>query len=112
MRLHLQESFDLSNSKVLAIPKGDKLVEGAQQFVGIAQDFPLVQAPACAGNNLSKQMKRINVLKNIRLTVGDQDHVELIQRLIYESNVILLDGSVLGSCISQLGERGQQSFDS
>lgn len=57
-------------------------------------------------------MERIDVLEDIGLAVGDEDHVELVQWLIHKSNIILFNCSMLGTGISQFGEGGKQSFDS
>ena len=50
-------------------------------------------------------MKRINVLENIGLAVCDEHHVELVQRLVNISDIVLLDCSVLSSGVGELGKR-------
>jgi len=47
-------------------------------------------------------------LENVGLAVGDQNHVELVQRLVYEADVVLLHGSMLGAAVGQFRERCQQ----
>ena len=51
-------------------------------------------------------------MEDVGLAVRDEDHVELIKRLVDESDIVLLDGSVLGARVGKLGEGGEQSFDS
>jgi hypothetical protein len=46
------------------------------------------------------------------LTVGDENNVQLIQWLVYESHVVLLNGGVLGLRIGELGEGGEKGFNS
>lgn len=45
------------------------------------------------------------------MAVGDEDNVQLIQWLVYESYVVLLNGGVLGLRIGKLGEGGEKSFN-
>jgi hypothetical protein len=46
------------------------------------------------------------------LAVGDENHVELVERLVNESDIVLLDGGVLGAAVGLLGERRQESLNS
>lgn len=57
-------------------------------------------------------MQRRDVLKDVRLAVGDQDHVELVQRLVNEADIVLLDRSVLRSGVCELGKGCQESLNS
>jgi len=112
MTLHFQERLDLTNCQVLPISQGDKFVEGTKQFVGILQDFPLIQGLACACNDLCKKVERVDVLQDVGLLVGDKDHVQFVEGLVYETDIVLLDGSMLSSGVCQLGKRGKKSFNS
>lgn len=56
-------------------------------------------------------MQTINVLKDIRLAVGDQDNVQLIQWLIDEADIVLFNGGVLSPRIGKLGERSKKSLN-
>ena len=103
---HLQERLDLADGQVLPIAEGDQFIERAEQLESILEDFPLVQTLAGARDNLGEEMERIDVLEDVGLLVGDQDHVELVQRLVYESNIVLLDRGVLRSRVGRLGEGG------
>lgn len=112
MGLHFEEGLDLADCEVFPVAKGDQLVKGAEQLVGILQDFSLVQTLACAGDDLGKQMQGVNVLQDVGLPVRDEDHVKLVKGLVDKSDVVLLDGGVLGTAVGELGERRQQGFDS
>ena len=112
MRLHVEEGLDLAQSKVLTVSQGDKLVESAEQFESIAQDFSLIQASADTAYNLGEEVQRVDVLENVGLAVCDENHVQLIQGLIDETDIVLLDGCVLSSAVGELGERGEKSFNS
>lgn len=109
--LHLQESLDLRQRQVLPVAQRHQLIECAQQLEGIAGDLPLVQGLANAGGHLGKQVQAVDVLENVRLTVGDQDDVQFIQWLVHEADVVLFDGGVLSSGIRKLGERGEQGLN-
>lgn len=111
MTLHLQERLDLADCQVFPVTKCDQLIEGAEQLVGILEDFPLVQALARGGNNLGKEMKRVNVLEDVGLAIGDEDHVQLIQRLVDKADVVLFDGRMLRATVCKLGEGGKEGFD-
>jgi hypothetical protein len=110
--LHLEESLDLVDSQVLPVTKSNQLIEGAKQLVGILEDLPLVQALARASDHLGEEVKGINVLENVGLLVGDEDHVELVQGLIHEANIVLLNRGVLGAAVSELGKGEQQGLES
>lgn len=57
-------------------------------------------------------MEGINILEDIRLSVGDEDHVQLVQWLVHKSHIVLFDGSMLGASICQLWEGCKKSLDS
>lgn len=40
-------------------------------------------------------MERVDVLQDVGLAVGDENHVQLVQGLVDEANVVLLDGGML-----------------
>lgn len=50
-------------------------------------------------------------MQNVGLSVGDEHHVELVERLVDESNIVLLDDCVLSAAVCQLGERRKESLD-
>lgn len=111
MAFHLEEGLDLADGEVLPVTERHQLIEGAEQFVGISEDFALVEALAGAGDNLGKKVERVDVLEDVGLLVGDEDHVQLVQGLVDESDIVLLDNGVLGARVGGLGERGEESFD-
>lgn len=105
MTLHVQEGLDLAQCKVLAVSQSDQLVKGTEQLECVAQDLPLVQAPAYARDNLSEKVKGVDVLEDVRLAVGDQDHVQLVQWLVDEADVVLLDSRMLRAGVRKFRER-------
>lgn len=56
MRLHVEESFDLTQGEVLAVAESDQLIKGTQKLEGIAQNLALVQTSADAGDNLGEEV--------------------------------------------------------
>jgi hypothetical protein len=56
VRLHVQESLDLTQGEVLAVALSDQLVKCAQKLKSIAQDLALVQASADAGDDLGEEV--------------------------------------------------------
>jgi hypothetical protein len=110
MTLHVKEGLDLANGQVLTVAESDKLVKSTEQFVGILEDFALVEALACAGNYLGKQVQGVDVLENVGLSIGDENHVKLVEGLVNESDVILLDSRVLRTAIGKFGKRGEEGF--
>lgn len=111
MTLHLEEGLDLADGQVLAVSKRHQLIEGAEKLVGILQNLSLVEALACAGHNLSEQVQGIDVLEDIGLTVGNEYHVKLVQRLIDEAHIVLFDGRVLGTAVGELREGREEGFN-
>lgn len=57
-------------------------------------------------------MQGVNVLENVGLAVGDEHHVELVERLVDEAHIVLLDDRMLSAAVGELRERGEESFDS
>lgn len=101
---HVKEGLDLADSQIFPISQSNQFIECAEQFVCIADNLPLIQALAGAGDNLGEQMQRINVLENIGLTVGNEHHVKLVQGLVDKSNIVLLNGRMLRAAIGKAGE--------
>ena len=56
-------------------------------------------------------MQRVDVLQNVGLQVGDQDHVEFVEGLVYVAHIVLFARRVLGSAIGELGEGCEEGFD-
>lgn len=112
MTLHLQECLDLGQREVLPVAQGHQLIKCAEQFKSIAENLPLVQALADTGGHLGEQVQTVDVLEDVGLAVGDEDDVQFVQWLVYEADVVLFDGGVLGSRVRKLGERGQQCLNS
>lgn len=111
MTFHIQERPDLAEGQVFPVAQRHQFIKGAQQLVSIPQDFPLIQTLASACNDLGEEVERVNVLKDVGLAVGDEDHVELIQGLVDEADIVLLDGRVLCAALGELRKRGEEGFD-
>lgn len=109
--LHLQEGLDLADGQVLPVAESDQLIEGAEQLVGISEDLTLVQAPASAGNHLGEEVERIDVLKDVGLLVGNENHVQLIQWLVNEADIVLFDRGVLGTAVGEFGKGEQERLE-
>lgn len=97
MTLHFEEGLDLADGQVLSVSQSDKLVECTEQLVCIPQDFSLIQALACTCDDLCEKMEGVDVLQDVRLAVGDEDHVQFVQGLVDEADIVLLDRSMLCS---------------
>lgn len=50
-------------------------------------------------------------MEDVGLAVRDEDHVELIEGLVDESDVVLLDRRVLGPAVCELREGGEKGLD-
>ena len=61
--LHFQECFDLADGEIFPVPESNDLVKGAQQFVGILQDFSFVQTTlADTVDNLNEEVQGVDIL--------------------------------------------------
>jgi hypothetical protein len=109
--LHLQERLDLADGQILPVSERHQLIEGADEFKGIPEDLPLVEALAGAGDDLGEEVQRVDVLEDVGLLVGDEHHVQLVQRLVDETDIVLLDGRVLGARVRRFREGCQEGFD-
>lgn len=108
---HLQECFDLRERQILSVSQCHQLIICAEQLERIAEDLSFVETLADACGHLRKEMQTVDVLQNVRLTIGNENHVELIQWLVHKSHIVLFDRSMLGLRVRKLGERGQESFN-
>lgn len=111
MAFHFKKGLDLAQGQVLPVAQSDKLIEGAKQLVGISKDLPLVQAFADARHNLGKKVQRIDVLQDVGLPIGDENHVKFVEWLIDIANVVLLHGSMLRARIGELWEGCQKPLN-
>ena len=111
MALHLQKGLNLADGQVLPVPERHQLIEGADELKGVPQNLALVKALAGAGDDLGEQVQRVDVLEDVGLLVGDEHHVQLVQRLVDEADIVLLDCRVLGARVRRLGEGCQEGFD-
>lgn len=110
MTLHVKECLDLANGQILAVTKGDELIKSTEQLVGVLNNLALVQALTGASDHLCKQVQRVDVLQNIRLAVGDENHVKFVEGLINKSDIVLFDDRVLCTAVGEFGERGKEGF--
>lgn len=111
MALHLHKGLDLRHGQVLAVTLRDQLVKGAEQVKGVLGDLALVQRPAHACHHLRKEVQRVDILQNVGLEVGDENHVELVEGLVDKADIVLLDRRVLGTGVGELGKGGEECFD-
>ena len=111
MTLHLQEGLDLADGEVLPVSERHELVKGADKLKGISEDLAFVEALAGAGDDLGEQVQRVDVLEDVGLLVGDEHHVQLVQRLVDEADVVLLDRRVLRARVRRLREGCQKGFE-
>jgi hypothetical protein len=109
--LHLEERLDLANRQVLPVPKGNELVEGAKDIEGMLENLALIQALTYAADDLGEEVERVDVLEDVGLLVGDEHHVELVERLVDESDVVLLDRGVLSARVGRLGKSSEEGLD-
>ena len=56
MRLHVEESLDLTQGEVLTVAQSNQLIKGAQKLKSIAQDLTLIQTSADAGDDLGEEV--------------------------------------------------------
>ena len=112
MTLHFQECLDLADCEVLPVPKGNQLIESTKKFICIPQYFSFVQGLACACNDLCEEMEGIDVLEDVGLAIRNENHVEFVKRLVHKTDIVLLNGCMLGTRVCQLWERRKKCFDS
>jgi len=110
--LHLQEGLDLADGQVLPVAQGDQLIKGTEQLVGISEDLALIKALAGAGDDLGKEVEGIDVLEDVGLFVGNEDHVELVQWLVDKANIVLFDRGMLGTTVGELGKGEKEGLES
>lgn len=110
MTLHIKECLDLTDGQILPISQGNELIKCAEEFVSILEDFTLVKTLACASDDLGEEVQGVDVLENVGLAVGDENHVKLVEGLVNETDIVLFDGRMLSTAVGMLGERGKKRF--
>jgi hypothetical protein len=78
MGTHLKESMDLLQRKVLSVSKCHYFVECTQQLEAVTGDVAFFIGFADGTDDLTKQVKGVDVLEDVRRAVGDEDYVELV----------------------------------
>ena len=111
MRLHLENAANLGDVDVLAIPEADDLIKGTEELKAVAEHGGLIERSAEVGDGAGEEVEGVNVLENVGVLVGDEDHVEVLERLVDEADGIGLDRGVLGASTDQLGEGGKKSLN-
>lgn len=101
MAFHLQKGLYLTEGEVFTISERDQFVKGTEQLECIAQDFPFVETFTDARCDLGEQVQTVNVLQDVGLAIGDEDDVQLVQGLVNEADIVLLNGSMLGSRVCE-----------
>lgn len=91
VRFHLQECSDLGKGQVLSVTQSNDFIKCTEQVKGILQNLPLVQGLANAGDELSEQMKRVDILKDVGLFIRNQDHIQLVEWLVNIADVVGFD---------------------
>jgi len=109
--LHLQYAAHLGQRHLLSVAQADDLVKCTEQIESVFEDFAFLCIPAHVRHDAGDQMQRLNVLKDIRGLVRDQEDVKFLQRLIYVSNFGGFDRRVLGVCRDEFWEGGQEGFN-
>lgn len=59
----------------------------------------------------NKEREGRDVLEDIAALVGDKEHIELFERLVYETDVICLHGGMLRVDGDELWERSEETVD-
>lgn len=95
MRLHLEDGSDLCEVDILPVSQGYDLVECTEKLKAVSKDGCFVKGSADVGSDAGEEMKGVDVLENVRVLVGDEDHIEVLKRLIDEANGVCLDGGML-----------------
>lgn len=137
MRIHCCEGSNLTQIHVLPIAKGDDLVEGEDQIEGLLNDavfvgrctvlgnlrnqkkscnpsFTPLSTTPCITHHTGKQSQRLQIFEDVAGFGGDQNHVELLKRLVHITHRLRVNVSVLKRwpASDQLRKRQQQALDS
>lgn len=58
-----------------------------------------------------EQSECLQVLQDVAVLGGDEDHVEFLQRLVHVADAVCFHEGVLLASVHQFGERGQETLD-
>ncbi len=103
LRIHLNKSPNLSKIDALAVAQRDNLVKRENQLKRVVQDVRLLDRATVLGYDAGKEAQGLEVLENVGRLGRDEEHVELLQRLVDVADGLGLDERVL---LGRLGRRG------
>ena len=112
VRLHLEHTPDLHQINVFPITQAHDLVESTQQLKRLSLNLALLDALTQIRHHAGKEMQRIDVLEDVRRFVGDEEDVEIFERLVDITDLGGFDGGVLAVGGDEFRERGEEGFDS
>lgn len=93
--LHLEHAAYLGQIDRFTISQADDFIKCAHEFKLILRDFFLLCALAEIRDDTSEEVKRVNVLKDVRSLVCDEEDIELLERLVDIAHVGSFDRRVL-----------------
>lgn len=111
MTLHLQYAPHLRQRHLLSVAQANDLIKCTKQIESVFEDFPFFCTSTHVRHNAGDQVQRLDVLKDIRGLVRDQEDVKLLQRLVDVSNLGSLDRRVLCVCRDEFWEGSQKGFN-
>lgn len=79
---HFEDVPDLQEINLFTVPQADDLIECSQELERIPEYLALFCGSTHVRDDTRKEMKRLDVLKDVRCLVSDEEDVELLQRLI------------------------------
>src|SRR5690606_1109484 len=87
-------------------------IESEDELIGVVHDFVFVGASTIFWNEFRHQMQSVEILHDVALLVGDDEHVERFDGLVEVANGVGLNEGVLLLEAHELRESSQQSLDS
>ena len=109
--VHLQHAAHLGQGHVLPVAEADDLVKRLQDLEARQEDVVLVQRVALVAHRAGQEMQRVNVLQDVGVLRRDEDHVQILKRLVYVAHRVRLHRRVLRVRGDELRERRQQRLD-
>lgn len=81
---------------------GHNLISGHKKKQKVSPKFPY---------HAGEESECLQVLQDVAVLGGDEDHVEFLQRLVNIAHAVCFHKGVLLACVHQLWERGQETLD-
>lgn len=95
VRIHLKHRAHLRECHIFAIAKANDFIECLEDFKARLENILLLERVAPVSDRTSKKMECVDILEDVRVLCCDQDHIQVLKRLVHIAHTVSFDRGVL-----------------